>query len=43
MLRYLRQARDSLNSPGSFKQSLQTFSGDGEVRYNGDLLPSPPG
>jgi hypothetical protein len=43
MLRYLQQVRDSLSSPDSFKKSLQTSTGNGEVRYNADLLPSPPG
>jgi len=35
--------RDILSSLEFFKKSLQTTSYDGEVRYNADLLPSPPG
>lgn len=31
------------SSPGTFKQSVQTMDGEGKVRHNVDLLPSPLG
>jgi NCS1 family nucleobase:cation symporter-1 len=43
MARYLQQAKATFGSPTTFKDALQTTNGNGKVRYNQDLLPSPPG
>lgn len=43
MLRFLEQGQDALSSPKGFKEFLQISNQEGEVRYNKDLLPSPPG
>jgi hypothetical protein len=43
MASFLKQGKALFGSPTSFKETLQTTSQDGEVRYNKDLLPSPPG
>ena len=43
MSRFLKQSKAAFRSPTSFKETFQTTHGDGEVRYNKDLLPSPLG
>jgi NCS1 family nucleobase:cation symporter-1 len=43
MSRFLKQGKATFASPVTFKETMQTTSGDGEVRYNKDLLPSPMG
>ncbi|KAH4300563.1 hypothetical protein HBI25_179310 [Parastagonospora nodorum] len=42
MLRFLKRGKDAFGSPKSFEETLQTTTQEGEVRYNKDLLPSPP-
>ncbi|KAI4956642.1 hypothetical protein J4E91_000855 [Alternaria rosae] len=42
MSRLLQQGKDVLSSPKTLKEIAQTTSDQGEVRYNKDLLPSPP-
>ncbi|KAF1915099.1 permease for cytosine/purines, uracil, thiamine, allantoin-domain-containing protein [Ampelomyces quisqualis] len=42
MSRFLKQSKAALGSPTLFKERLPTTSQDREVRYNKDLLPSPP-
>ncbi|KAH6842166.1 permease for cytosine/purines, uracil, thiamine, allantoin-domain-containing protein [Alternaria rosae] len=42
MSRLLQQGKDVLRSPKTLKEIAQTTSDQGEVRYNKDLLPSPP-
>jgi hypothetical protein len=43
MPQFIEQLKDARRSPKSFKELLQTSNSDGPVRYNKDLLPSPPG
>jgi hypothetical protein len=43
MASFLKQSKAIFSSATSFKEALQTTSQNGEVRYNKDLLPSPPG
>jgi NCS1 family nucleobase:cation symporter-1 len=43
MPQFVQQMKDAGRSPKSFRELLQTSSSDGPVRYNKDLLPSPPG
>ncbi|KAJ4992384.1 hypothetical protein SVAN01_02093 [Stagonosporopsis vannaccii] len=42
MSRFLQQARRAFSSPRALKESIQTSRGGTKVRYNADLLPSPP-
>jgi hypothetical protein len=42
MSRFLKQGKAAFSSPTTLKETLQPTSGNGEVRYNKDLLPSPP-
>ncbi|KAJ8110771.1 hypothetical protein OPT61_g6467 [Boeremia exigua] len=42
MSRLLKQTKQALSTPGVPKQSAQTSEGSSKVRYNADLLPSPP-
>lgn len=43
MLRSVQQLKTASRSPKSLKELVQTSDSDGTVRYNKDLLPSPPG
>jgi hypothetical protein len=43
MPQFIQQLKDARRSPKSLKELLQTSSSHGPVRYNKDLLPSPPG
>jgi len=43
MSRFVQQVKAASRSPKSFKEFLQTTDSDGPIRYNKDLLPSPPG
>jgi hypothetical protein len=43
MSRFLKQGKTVFGSPAIFKETLHTTNHDGEMRYNKDLLPSPPG
>jgi hypothetical protein len=43
MSRFFKQGKAAFASPTTFKETMQNTSGDGEVRYNKDLLPSPIG
>jgi hypothetical protein len=43
MPQFIEQMKHASRSPKSFKELLQTSSSDGPIRYNKDLLPSPPG
>jgi NCS1 family nucleobase:cation symporter-1 len=43
MSRLLQQGKGILSSLTPLKDRLHTTSDHGEVRYNKDLLPSPPG
>ncbi|KAF2034939.1 hypothetical protein EK21DRAFT_97142 [Setomelanomma holmii] len=42
MSRFLQQGKAVFSSPKTFKDTVQTTRSDEEVRYNKDLLPSPP-
>ena len=43
MSRFLEKCKAAFSSPDSFGETLETTNDHGEVRYNKDLLPSPPG
>jgi NCS1 family nucleobase:cation symporter-1 len=43
MSRFVKQGKAAFSSATSFKATIQTTRQDGKVRYNNDLLPSPPG
>lgn len=43
MARYLQQLRASLSSPEALKPAIPPSKDGKHVRYNVDLLPSPPG
>jgi hypothetical protein len=39
----MQQIKDALSHPNNLKELLQTSNDGSKVRYNKDLLPSPPG
>lgn len=43
MSQFVQQMKAASRSPKSLKKFLRTTDSDGPIRYNKDLLPSPPG